>query len=223
MKNLLSYDSKFITALGVVADMFLNVLFLIFCIPLVTIGPATTALYSGCRALVEQKPCFRAFFRSFKNSLRRGIPAWLIQLLPVLLFSWCAWVLWQNKFTAYLPAFLVSVAVLLFLFAMINITCLFYSYFECTLPQLLKNGLLVTLGCIVRATLMGLFMWLPVIFFFLLPDTFMRLGILWLLFYSAAIANLCVRLMRRPFAMLAEQSGFTLPEPPAPVPEETEE
>ena len=53
MKNIFSYDSKLIIMLeGVANTMLLNILFLLCCIPVVTIGAAFTALFSGCRALM---------------------------------------------------------------------------------------------------------------------------------------------------------------------------
>lgn len=208
MKNVFSYDSPLMTVLGVVADtMLLNLLFLLFCLPVVTIGPAATALFTACRAMEEDTPCYRAFFRAFVSSLRRAVPAWLIELAGILLFAWCAWVLWYNKFPGYTPAFVVSSLALILLLAMANMTFLFYSRFECTLRQLLRNGLFMTLGYSLRAVLMGVAMWAPVLMFFLLPATFLRLAIAWVLFYFAAIANLCVRLMKTPFRRIAEQAG----------------
>ena len=205
MKNIFSYDSKLMNLLGVIGDtMLLNLLFLLCCVPVVTIGAAVTALYSGCRAITRDEPCFRAFFKGFRSGLLRSIAAWLIELAAILLFLWIAWVIWANKFGGYLPAFLVSVLVLALLLSVTNMTFLFFSAFECSLPRLLKNGLYMTLGYLLRGLLMGIAMWLPVLLFLLLPDTFLQLAVVWLLFYFGAVANLCVRLMKKPFARLAE-------------------
>ena len=47
-----------------------------------------------------------------------------------------------------------------------TMTFLFYSRFECTVRQLLKNGLFVTLAYFIRAVLIGLINWAPVLAFF---------------------------------------------------------
>lgn len=226
MKNVFSYDSKLMTMLNSLADtMFLNLLFLLCCIPVVTIGAATTALFRGCRAIAEDESCYRAFFQSLRASFRRATLAWLIWLGGMLLFSWCAWVIWVNKLGGYRPALIVSALVIVFLMVVSNMTFLFYSRFECTLKQLLKNGVLMTMGHLFRAILMGLAMWLPVLFFFLLPDTFVMLSVAWVLLYFATVGNVCVRIMKTPFARLAEEAGFHIPDPEevAPVPDETDE
>lgn len=213
MKNVFSYDSKLMIMLNSLAStMFLNLLYVLCCVPVVTIGAATTALYRGCRAIAEDETWYRAFFRAFKVSFRRATLAWLIQLAGMLVFIWCAWVIWTNKLGGYLPALVVSGLVIVFLMVVSNMTFLFYSRFECTLGQLLKNGLFMTLGHLLRAVFMGLAMWLPVLFFFLLPDVFVALSVAWVVLYFAAVGNLCVRIMKTPFARLAEAAGCPIPE-----------
>lgn len=213
MKNVFSYDSKLMIMLNSLANtMFLNLLFLLCCIPVFTVGAATTALFRGCRAIAEDEPCYRAYFHAFKTSFRRATLAWLIWLAGMLVFIWCAWVIWVNKLGGYRPALIVSALVLVFLMVVSNMTFLFYSRFECTLKQLLKNGLYMTLGHLFRAIFMGLAMWLPVLFFFLLPDVFVALSVAWVLIYFATIGNISVRMMKTPFARLAEAAGCPIPE-----------
>ena len=62
MKSILSYDSPLMTMMrGVGNTMLINILFLISCIPVVTIGAAWTALFAAGRALIEDDPCIRAY------------------------------------------------------------------------------------------------------------------------------------------------------------------
>lgn len=209
MKNLLSYDSKLITMLeGVANTILLNILFLICCVPVITIGAAFTALFSGCRALLNDEACFKAFFRSFRSGFKRATLAWLI-LLPVLavlaLNAHSVWV-YMNAGVRF-GAFTLVVALigLVIVLAVTTMIFLFYSRFECTLRQLLKNGLLVTLAYFVRAVLIGLVNWAPVLLFFLLaPYTFMQMSFIFVILWSGVAANLSVWLMKKPFASLEE-------------------
>ena len=226
MKNLFSYDSKFMSVLTVIADtMLLNVLFLLLCLPVVTIGPAAVGLFTACRAMTEDEPCFRAFFRGFRGAFPKALFAWLLELVGILLFGGCILWIWGNREilgSGFVPPLLISALVLILLLSVANMTFLFYSRFECTFAQLMKNSLFMTLGHLLRALLMGLFMWAPVLLFLLLPDTFWQLGIAWVLFYSAAVANVCVRIMKKPFERIAEQAGAAQ-EKPAEEPEKPEE
>lgn len=60
---------------GHIFDLFiLNVLWLLFCIPIVTIGPATTAMYYSTIQMVlkEETTPSKDFFRSFRLNLKQG-------------------------------------------------------------------------------------------------------------------------------------------------------
>ena len=216
MKSILSYDSKFMKTLEHVADtMLLNILFLLCCIPVVTIGAAWCALFSGCRALSEDTTPFRSFFRGLRSGFKRATLAWLI-LLPVLaVLVYTAMVvlrLMQLKFTMALFTFIIAMIALITVLCVTTMVFLFYSRFECTVRQLLKNGLFMHLGYMIRRTIIGIGCWFPVIAFFTLPYLFGQLAPVWLLLYFGVAANLSVWLMKTPFARLVEQVEGPKPE-----------
>lgn len=74
MRKIFSMDSPIMKALSIAADLLiLNIFTLVLCIPLVTIGPAVTAMNDIVIRLVRGeesyivKPYFRAFKENFKN------------------------------------------------------------------------------------------------------------------------------------------------------------
>jgi len=214
MKNIFSYDSKFMIMLeGVANTILLNMLFLLCCVPVVTIGAAFTALFSGCRALMNDEACFKAFFRSFRSGFKRATLAWLI-LLPVLaalgLTAHSVW-LYMNaglKMGAFtLVVALIGLAIAL---SVVMMTFLFYSRFECTLRQLLRNGLYMTLAYFVRSIVIGLMNWAPLLMFFLTPYAFMQLAIIYIVLWFGVSASLSVWLMKKPFAALEQDVIETL-------------
>lgn len=76
MKNLFNVDGPVMTFLVRVADMIiLSILWGICCIPIITIGPATTALYYVTLKMVsnEEDGVIKCFFRSFKLNFRQGV------------------------------------------------------------------------------------------------------------------------------------------------------
>lgn len=209
MKNILSYDSKLIIMLeGVANTMLLNILFLVCCVPVFTIGAAFTALFGGCRALMNDEACFKAFFRSFRSGFKRATLAWLI-LLPVLallaLTAHSVWVYMNAGVKMGAFTLVVALIGLVIALAVSMMTFLFYSRFECTLRQLLKNGLFMTLAYFVRAIIIGLMNWAPVLMFFLTPYTFMKLSIIYVVLWFGVAASLSVWLMKKPFAAMEQE------------------
>ena len=77
-------DNVVMRALGKIGDMIcLNVIWLICCIPIITIGASTTALYTVMLRMVknEEGYIFRGFLKAFKSNFKQSTLIWLILLL----------------------------------------------------------------------------------------------------------------------------------------------
>ena len=77
-------DNVVMRALGKIGDMIcLNVMWLICCIPIITIGASTTALYTVMLRMVknEEGYIFRGFLKAFKSNFKQSTMIWLILLL----------------------------------------------------------------------------------------------------------------------------------------------
>lgn len=207
MKSIFSYDSKFMSILDSLANtMILNAMFLIFSIPIVTVGAAYTGLYSGCRALARKEPCFRAFFKGFKDGFKRSTIAWLIlAAVDVLaIFNLVCIVYYRDQvIEGYMPALVLGIASIVVLMSITTMVFIFYSRFECTLGQLLKNSTLIVLSYPLRSVILAALTWLPTFLFFWNPYVFMQVFVVWLLMYFGCIGTLAVWLMNKPFRKLA--------------------
>ena len=75
-----SYDGPIMSFLSKVADLLvLNVLTLIFSIPLITIGAATTAAhFTALKIHRDEGHVLRSFWKSFKENLKQSTGIWLI-------------------------------------------------------------------------------------------------------------------------------------------------
>ena len=83
-QTLFNPDSTFFRFTGRVLDaVVLSVLFLLCCLPVVTIGPAASALYYSCVKYIRrgESGAYRGFFHAFRDNLRAGIPATVVFLL----------------------------------------------------------------------------------------------------------------------------------------------
>lgn len=76
MNRIFNMDNKFFTFMGRIADLIiLNLLCIVCCIPIVTIGPAITAMFYVTMKMVRNEEAYivKGFFHSFKENLKQGI------------------------------------------------------------------------------------------------------------------------------------------------------
>ncbi|MCI8693695.1 MAG: DUF624 domain-containing protein [Lachnospiraceae bacterium] len=81
--KLFNLDSPLMQALNKMADlMWLNILTMICCIPIITIGPAMTAMHYMALKMARDEECYitRDYFKSFKLNFRQGTLIWLLML-----------------------------------------------------------------------------------------------------------------------------------------------
>ena len=85
MGSFFNVDSPFMNVMNKICDLVLiSLVYIILCIPIITIGPATTALYYATVKVVrrERGYLFGEFFRSFKSNFKSG--AFITLVLAVL-------------------------------------------------------------------------------------------------------------------------------------------
>lgn len=173
------------TALSVVGDLIiLNLLFLFCCVPVITIGAAGAACYSGVFRLVRNKETgmpLRTFFKDFGAVFKQATVSWLLMLLCLAVLAvdvWFATVYSEpdNKFF-FIISILVAIALLL--------TALWFyplvARFENTLGGHLKSSIALAFAQLPR-TLLALLIWViflgaPMAFF----AVFLYFGWFWLL------------------------------------------
>lgn len=72
-------DSKFWKFVNLAGNALgANMIFIIFCLPIVTIGPATSGLYSAIRYLIRKEGWFHGFMEGFKKNFLRTMIAGLL-------------------------------------------------------------------------------------------------------------------------------------------------
>lgn len=180
MNNWLNPDNKFFSFMGKAFDMVvLNVIWLILCIPVVTIVPATTALYYAVVKVIrrERSYAIKEYFRSFKRNFKQGAVFSLIALVLIFVmyidfrYAWELMQAGQASGSTYLGVFLVIALIFTAMYAYI---CPLLSRFEMKITGLLKTSfvmatrhLLTTLVLIILivGVLLGCYLLLPGIFF----------------------------------------------------------
>lgn len=87
MRDFFSYDGPVMTFLSKVADlMLLNVLTLICCLPIVTIGASLTAAHYTALKLCRHEGYIRKnFWKSFKENFKQSTIVWIILLIYIVI------------------------------------------------------------------------------------------------------------------------------------------
>lgn len=79
MERIFPMDGKFFTFITKLSDLLLlNVLFIITCLPILTIGVSLTALYQTTLQLADNTDSYilRNYFSNWKQNLKQGILIW---------------------------------------------------------------------------------------------------------------------------------------------------
>ena len=199
--NLFNLDSPLMQWLGKMADLFiLNVLFIISCIPVITIGPALTALYTITlkAARNEESYIFRGYLKAFKDNFKIGTLSWLIVLLV-------GFILWADfRILGSMPGSIKTImyALLLLTFFLYFISTIYlFPYiarFENTLFKTIKNAFFMAIAYLPYTLLFIAFIILAVLATIYL--SFRITGLIWLLFGFSGMAYLNSIFFRKIFA-----------------------
>lgn len=160
MRNLFSPDNPvmlFITKL--VYSVYLNILWFVCCIPIVTAGASTTALFSVTLKMAkdEEGSITGQFFQAFKKNFRQSTLVWGILLAGGVLLGVDGYVLYhlrfENRFWTLLTAVLLVAAaayaiILMYVFPLM-------AYFENRTSAMLKNALFIGLRFLLCTAVMA--------------------------------------------------------------------
>lgn len=84
MDNLFSLDNKFFEVLGKITDIvILNLLCIILCLPIITIGASITATYSVTMKMIKDEETYivKDFIKRFKENFKASTIIWSIMLI----------------------------------------------------------------------------------------------------------------------------------------------
>lgn len=148
MNSLLNPDNpvmQFITK--IVYSVYLNILWFVCCIPVVTAGAATTALYYVTLKMAknEEGGITKSFFKAFKENFKQSTIVWLILLALGIVLGIDGYILWHMRFenafwTVITAIFLVAAAayliVVMYIFPLM-------ARFDNTIFAMFKNSLFI--------------------------------------------------------------------------------
>lgn len=208
MKGIFSLDSKLMQTLSRFGDiLLLNVIYLLTCIPLVTIGAATNALYSVCFKMGtdEEDGLYKRYFHVFAADFKQATILWLLYFAVG--FSSMYYCLWFLSMSGGLHALFIP-ALLVFVLVSMTAAMAFplMSQFQDRTMTVLRNAFLLCLGYLPRTLLVTVINLLPLGMYFLDPYHFLQAGVIWFAVYFSAAAYINSRLLRPVFDRIRSNS-----------------
>ena len=206
MRNFLDVDSPLMRGLANIADLvLLNLLWLVCCVPVVTIGPSTAALYTvaGRMARGDWPPVWKYFFRAFRENFKKAFLLSLCLLIPAgLLVTYLLLAMSGGLAGRPLLNGLCWVGVALIAFVCSYAWPLLARY-ENSLPQTLKNAVILPLANPFLAILVSLLNLLPLLLLLWKERIFWTIWLFWILIGCSLTAYVNTKLLSRFFEKLS--------------------
>lgn len=209
MSKVFDPNSPLMQGLSRMADLVvLNVLCLLCCIPIFTIGAAVTALYDAVgRMQREEGGIYRAFFRALRSNFRQATVQWLLLALCLFLlvvafqfYSTSTWAIGKALLLLTLLLLILWCAVIAWVFPL---QARFYN----TIRGTLQNALFCSLAYFPRTLAMIVLDLLPLALFLFATTVFFRISIVFLLIWFALVAHWNLKLLQKPLQKLIDQSA----------------
>lgn len=185
-----SPDSKLMQVLGRITDLIvLNLLFLITCLPVFTMGAAMTALYTMCFRLMreEYNGIVKPYFRAFRDNFKSATAAW-----GILLIAGVPAVYYLTQ-TVRMGGILQFSGIFFLLILLATLMAGSYAFpwisqFENSAIQSLQNALILSVSRLPRTAAILAINLMPVIVWFVNVELFIQISFLWISLYFAAAA-----------------------------------
>ena len=200
MSNLFNLDGPVLQFINkIVYSVYLNILWFVCCIPVVTVGASTTALFYVTLKISknEEGSITKAFVHSFQQNLKQGTLIWLLLLALGIILGIDGYILYHMRFenvfwTLCTAVFCVAAAayaiVLMYIFPLL-------ARFDNTVGAMFKNALFIGVRFLFCTALMAViyFVMLLVIVRFFTPAVIFGEGLCALLcsYLLSNILQLC--------------------------------
>lgn len=202
MGNFFREDTHLGIFVTTVADLLvLNLLWLLGCLPVITIGTSTTAMYQCLMERHKEKTLnvFQAFASAFKSNFKRTTPLFF---LTVLIGCLLAFDVYLILYTQVGENIFVLLALLFVLFQVLPASGYVFplqAYFECSIGQTLKNAWTMSFAHFPTSICVLALHLLPLLLLLFAPGFFIKSIMVWILGGFAAIAYMNTILLTRIF------------------------
>lgn len=166
MGRFFDLESPMMRFLNRVADLIiLNILMIICCIPIITVGAACTAMHYVLLKMVrdEEGYLIRGFFKSFVQNFKQATLIWFFMLLVLVIFVG-DWLIFTASANAFPKALVIGVAAVGIIMLMVAIYVFpLLARFDNSIRNTIRNAALLAIGNLPRTLLMIVFYAIPLV------------------------------------------------------------
>lgn len=166
MKKFFNLDSPFMIFLSNLTDIvILNVLCLVCCIPVITIGPSVTAMHYVTLKMARDEEIYVAkyFFKAFKDNFKKSFLAWLGFLVITVIFFMDYRILKIMSFENVKVFSVIIGSIYVFICLTTMYVFPLIARFENSLKQTIKNAFMMSFMHIIKTIVMAIIYVIPVI------------------------------------------------------------
>ena len=155
MNRIFNFEGPVFTFLSRLADLFwLNLLYIICCIPVITAGAATTALYYVTLKMAKDEEGYitKSFFKSFKQNFLQATAIWLVILVIGIVMFMDLRIANGGNMAEVFNTTTVSNVVIVAVGVMVIVLCMTLTYvfpllaqFDNTVVNTVKNAFLISI------------------------------------------------------------------------------
>lgn len=172
MKDFFDFNNPVMSFLSKLADlMILNVITLICCVPIVTVGASLSSMYYVLLRLRQEETSFvtKDFFHAFRQNLKQGIILWILYLAAIIALA----AEYYLIFVARIPE-LVEVRYGVYLFTALVLISLTWSFvllsrYNNSFGRVIINSYFIGFTHFVRTIMMALLMMSPIALILIYP------------------------------------------------------
>lgn len=160
MGRIFDMDSPLMRFLNRMGDLlFLNILMIICCIPIITVGAAFTAMHYVLLKMVrgEEGYLFKGFFKSFARNFKQATLTWLLMLLVVVVYAGDAFIFSYSGITFPKPLVIAVIAIGIVVLMIATYVFPLLARFDNTIRNTIKNAALLAFANLPKTVLMTLF------------------------------------------------------------------
>lgn len=209
MKNIFNPDSPVMDTLAKMGNfLLLNVFWLVGCIPLITIGASTTALY---RCMIVYKrdgdvKAIREFWKTFAKEFRQATLLLLVLTLVVGLLVVDLYIIAFSQLVTEVSLWILMGLLLLLTLPAMNYVFPLQAYYQNTTRAVLKNAWLMAFANLPTSVLVTIVNWTPLLVALALPEFFTRSALVWLLLGGSVCAYINTGLLMKVFSKYTNES-----------------
>jgi hypothetical protein len=200
----------------------MNLMFLVACIPVVTIGPAWNGLFSAIRYHIRGDKWFTGFKVGYKTRFWRSLLSWVVMLIPIciiLFFDVISPVLTEGFLALTAPGriakFLIACLMAMMLAGFDAALILLNVYIPTSVSNWLRNGANMFFKAPLTMAAVGALMWFPAVLAFVANDIFFYFVMVFVVAYYMLAAVAITLIMKNTlleFLLEARADGTLLSE-----------